>query len=768
MTQNNLGSAYAGLLAGDRAANLQRAIGCYTEALRFRTAEAAPLDYAGTQNNLGLAYAGLPAGDRADNLQRAIACYTEALRFYTAQAAPLDYASTQHNLGNVYRGLPAGDRAANLQRAIACYTQALRFYTAQAAPLDYAGTQHNLGTAYAELPTGDRAANLQRAIACYTESLRFRTAEATPLDYAETQNNLGAAYAWLPTGDQAADLQRAIACYRKALRFYTAQVAPLRYAGTQNNLGTAYAGLPAGDRAADLQRAIACYRKALRFYTAKAAPLDYAQTQNNLGNAYAALPAGDRAANLRRAIGCYTRALRFRTAEAAPAEHRQTALNLASLHFSESRWEQAHDSYASAIAAGDLLYQAGATEAGRQAELRHVGQAVADDAYCLARLGRFTEAVEQSEGGRTRALAEALARDRASLAEAKAEDRAAFEEARDRIKTLESAARAGHDSDSPQRAAQSFLEFSADLALARTNLAETIERIRAYVPAFMTEGLTQSEISEAASPARPLAYLLTTRQGSLALIVTADGEPLGPDQAVWLHGFTTDALDRLLVRRDAAGEVSGGYLLGQVGGGRPVLSQALKQALPLLRDELLGPPAEYLRALGVCEATIVPVGRLSLLPLPAAMPEDITITLALSARTLRAAKTAGPDRWPLFGLAGSGQSPAPPAGPVSPRLRRPGGAGHRDAVHGRTRPGPRRAGRHQGPRDRKPPRDHTSPPRLPRVVRCRRALGFCPAPCWHGPADAPGPAGRGPGPVRSPPGGAVGVPDRDHRVCAGP
>ena len=237
-------------------------------------------------------------------------------------------------------------------------------------------------------------------------------------------------------------------------------------------------------------------------------------TQNNLGIAYAELPAGDRAANLQRAIACFTEALRFYTAEAAPADHRQTALNLASIHFSESRWEQAHDSYASAIAAGDLLYQASATEAGRQAELGQAGQAVADDAYCLARLGRFTEAVERLEGGRTRALAEALARDRASLAEAKAEDREAFEEARDRIKALEAAARAGHDIDSPQRATQSFLELSSDLALARKNLAETIERIRAYVPAFMAEGLTHAQISEAASPARPLAYLLTTRRGA--------------------------------------------------------------------------------------------------------------------------------------------------------------------------------------------------------------------------------------------------------------
>ena len=45
---------------------------------------------------------------------RAIACYTEALKYRTPQATPLDYAGTQNNLGNAYRNLPTGDRGANL------------------------------------------------------------------------------------------------------------------------------------------------------------------------------------------------------------------------------------------------------------------------------------------------------------------------------------------------------------------------------------------------------------------------------------------------------------------------------------------------------------------------------------------------------------------------------------------------------------------------------------------------------------------------------
>ena len=71
--------------------------------------------YALEQFELGLHYYRLTGGDRAANLARAIECYTEALRFYTAQAAPSDYARIQNNLGAAYSNLPTGNRAANLR-----------------------------------------------------------------------------------------------------------------------------------------------------------------------------------------------------------------------------------------------------------------------------------------------------------------------------------------------------------------------------------------------------------------------------------------------------------------------------------------------------------------------------------------------------------------------------------------------------------------------------------------------------------------------------
>ena len=643
-TQNNLGNAYADLLAGDRAANLARAIDCYTEALRFRTAEAAPSEYAATQYNLGTAYADLLAGDRAANLARAIDCCTEALRFRTAEAAPSEYAAIQNNLGAVYQRLPAGDRAANLARAIDCYTEALRFRTAEAAPSEYAATQYNLGHAYLDLSTGDRAANLARAIGCYTEALRFFTAEAAPSEYAAIQNNLGTAYADLLAGDRAANLARAIDCYTEALRFRTAEAAPLDYAMSQNNLGNAYADLLAGDRAANLARAIDCYTEALRFRTAEAAPSEYAATQNNLGNVYAYLPAGDRAANLARAIDCYTEALRFRTAEAAPADCRRMAGNLGDVQLGQDSWAEAHTAYSAAIRASELLYQATGSEVGRQAELGAGGDVVAADAYCLARLGRLAEAVQRLESGRARALGEALVRDRAALQDVGGTDRTAFVAARDRIKALEAEGRRGQDAEAPVMEGRSFAERSAELVRAREDLAGVIQRIRVYLPGFMGEGLDYPEVAAAASSARPLVYLLTTSRGGLALLVPTGSRAPAPEHAVWLDGITTTQLDELLVHRNQSGEVRGGYLVGQATGDLDELAAAVSENIEILRRELLGPLAQRLRDLGVAAATVVPVGRLSLLPLPAAAPDGCTIALAPSARALRAAGRALQER----------------------------------------------------------------------------------------------------------------------------
>jgi hypothetical protein len=150
---------------------------------------------------------------------------------------------------------------------------------------------------------------------------------------------------------------------------------------------------------------------------------------------------------------------------------------------------------------------------------------VAADAYCLARLGRLAEAVERLEAGRARALGEALARDRAALQEVSKADRTAFVAAADLIKAVEAEGRRGQDTEAPVApGGRSFAERSAELSRAREELARVIQRIRAYLPGFGGEGLDYPEVAAAASPTRPLVYLLATSHGGLALLVPAGSQ----------------------------------------------------------------------------------------------------------------------------------------------------------------------------------------------------------------------------------------------------
>ncbi|MGH2717349.1 MAG: hypothetical protein ACRDJU_02065 [Actinomycetota bacterium] len=110
----------------------------------------------GLLGNAALRAAGALAGEaRQGRLEEAVAAYREALRFHTAEAAPLAYAMTQNNLGATLGDLAgslAGEaRQAGLEEAVAAYRQALRFYTAEAAPMQHETVTDNLRLALGKL-----------------------------------------------------------------------------------------------------------------------------------------------------------------------------------------------------------------------------------------------------------------------------------------------------------------------------------------------------------------------------------------------------------------------------------------------------------------------------------------------------------------------------------------------------------------------------------------------------------------------------------------
>jgi CHAT domain-containing protein/tetratricopeptide (TPR) repeat protein len=310
---------------------LQEAIQCYTDALRVITERHHPADWATIQNNLGTAYRNLPAGDKRQNISRAIECYQAALRTYaTLNLADL-WASTQYNLGNAYREMPANEWEETTLKAIACYQVALQVRTEETHPVEWARTQHSLGTAYANLTSGDQKENLRKAIGCYEAALRFFTERNSPSEWAMLQMSLGGAYANLLSRDRQENADRAIDYYVAALRIFDEQRFPVQWAMAQDNLGTAIGKSSAGTRNENLQRAVDCHLAALRVFTESEFPQDWARTQANLAAAYLALPT-DTAENSQKAMDCYNAALRVYTEQDFPQDWARTQIALGSAY----------------------------------------------------------------------------------------------------------------------------------------------------------------------------------------------------------------------------------------------------------------------------------------------------------------------------------------------------------------------------------------------------------------------------------------------------
>ncbi|MFK7752819.1 MAG: helix-turn-helix domain-containing protein, partial [Sedimentitalea sp.] len=177
------------------------------------------------QNDLAVALSIL--GERESGtvrLEQAVVAFRAALKERTRDRVPLDWAMTQHNLGEALR--IHGEResgTARLEEAVVAYRAALEVYTRDRVPQDWAMTQNDLGTALQIL--GEResgTARLEEAVVAVRAALEKRTRDRVPLDWAMTQNNLGTALQTLGERKSGtARLEAAVAAYRAAPEEYT-------------------------------------------------------------------------------------------------------------------------------------------------------------------------------------------------------------------------------------------------------------------------------------------------------------------------------------------------------------------------------------------------------------------------------------------------------------------------------------------------------------------------------------------------------------------
>ncbi|MGK7876931.1 MAG: CHAT domain-containing protein [Xenococcaceae cyanobacterium] len=242
--------------------------------------------WAALQGELGNSLAQNPLGDRAENIELAIGAYSQALEVRTRTAMPVEWATTMMNLATAYSDRIRGERVQNIEQAIAAYKQALEVITRTAMPVKWATTMMNLATAYRSRIRGERAQNIESAIGAYSQALEVRTRTAMPVEWARTMMNLANAYYSRIRGERAQNIEEAIGAYSQALEVITRTAMPVEWATTMMNLATAYSTRIRGERAENIEEAIAAYKQALDVFLPEALPVDCRMTARLLGNLY--------------------------------------------------------------------------------------------------------------------------------------------------------------------------------------------------------------------------------------------------------------------------------------------------------------------------------------------------------------------------------------------------------------------------------------------------------------------------------------------------
>ena len=131
----NLGTAYRELLAGNRQASLLKSIRCYRDALHVYTPSSFPRENAAVHNNLGNTLLSLAMADPLRGIrhaQGALLHFARALRFRSRDSFPGDYAITQFNRGQALLWLAAEGLQPGiyLREAQICFWEARRTFLA--------------------------------------------------------------------------------------------------------------------------------------------------------------------------------------------------------------------------------------------------------------------------------------------------------------------------------------------------------------------------------------------------------------------------------------------------------------------------------------------------------------------------------------------------------------------------------------------------------------------------------------------------------------
>ena len=560
---------------------------------------------------------------RSERIERVIGLLTRTLELLDGRLNARDRllrARVLIQLGYAFSVRLPGDPLLNQERAIALYREALGLITMADDGQLWAVVQTNLGLSlldyvHARRPNepaheGDPEApghegQIDEAIDHFHAALKWRSFERDPREWAFTQVNLGLAFTRRAGGSRAANTRQALEHYEHAERGFAAAGDRIDHAQVLHNLSsdklvlTRLEETPEDQRQELLRSAVNDARASLSERTLDEAPVDAGRTWRQLGDSLRAL--GD----VDGAIDAYTQALRGLKVEVAPRHARDTARALGDLAVESGNWELAAQAWETAAEAAAKAWEARATFAGRIDELHENLHIFRWAAYALAKVGRLEHAVEILELGRARELARWLQADLIDLERLHDLD----PQLADRYTTLRLTARR---LERDQRAGTEV--DGAEAAAVADQLAITVDAIRALPGFDMVLRMPKFDSAVATlGTGDALVYLITSPDGSFALVVTHGGDR-GKVCLVEARTVTSTDLLRLYATPDFDRGTLGGYLTAHADS-EASLQEALAGFADALGPDLLKPVRDTLAAGGVTTVCLVPISLLGLLPL---------------------------------------------------------------------------------------------------------------------------------------------------------
>ncbi len=386
------------------------------------------------------------------------------------------------------------------------------------------------------------------------------------------------------------------------------------FASTQLNLGLLYVRRfmhNADER--DMQFALRTLRTMQSIYHRNVNPVLWALIHTTMGSVYGInyTRTGDKS-SLRLALRHYKITIAASYKYDLLSSHiLRTSQEFIRLAFREGEWQSILEAYTKLVSSFEMLYALQIYQHDKQEWLEEIQDISLLVGYAIAKTGELSQSVLAIEHGQTRILSEVLGQGAIEALQLRKTHPQLANLFKNTINQLSKSLTKTDDSDAfTNSRLLSLRQLHRDLHSTVT----MIRRINGYEE-FLEPLKIETLFTEASII--PIAYLVVTTHGSLALLVTSDDNgTTGKIVPIWADDFTLGDLENLLITYDDD-EPSGGILLGQIGS-TAYLRRDLDSALELIGEKFIAKVAAKLTELNINRIALIPTGLLRLLPLHAA------------------------------------------------------------------------------------------------------------------------------------------------------